>query len=33
MDEYTAALESIGDSILLWADPEGQFTGYTKVRE
>lgn len=30
MDEYTAALESIGDSILLWADPEGQFTGYTK---
>ena len=32
MDDYKATLESIGDAIILWADPESQFTGFTKVR-
>ena len=29
---YTETLESIGDAIILWADPEGEFSGFTKVR-
>ena len=32
MDAYTAALNSIGDSMIEWSDPEGKFSGYTKVR-
>lgn len=32
MDAYTATLEYIGDSIIGWADPDQQFTGFTKVR-
>ena len=32
MDEYKATLESVGDAIIQWADPESQFTGFTKVR-
>ena len=31
MDAYTEKLNSIGDSLIKWADPEGQFTGYTEV--
>lgn len=30
MDAYTATLEYIGDSIIGWADPDQQFTGFTK---
>eukprot|EP00751_Fragilariopsis_kerguelensis_P039712 CAMPEP_0171015318 /NCGR_PEP_ID=MMETSP0736-20130129/25849_1 /TAXON_ID=186038 /ORGANISM="Fragilariopsis kerguelensis, Strain L26-C5" /LENGTH=139 /DNA_ID=CAMNT_0011450107 /DNA_START=98 /DNA_END=514 /DNA_ORIENTATION=- len=30
MEEYTATLDSIGDSLIRWADPENQFTGHTK---
>jgi len=30
MEEYTATLDSIGDSLILWADPESLFTGHTK---
>lgn len=30
MDEYKATLESVGDAIIQWADPESQFTGFTK---
>ena len=26
-----AALDSVGESILQWADPENQFRGYTQV--
>ena len=26
------SLNALGDSIIAWADPEGQFSGYTKVR-
>ena len=33
MDEYKATLESIGDAIIQWADPESQFTGFNKVRD
>ena len=33
MDEYKATLESVGDAIIQWADPESQFTGFTKVRD
>jgi hypothetical protein len=29
-EEYTQQLESIGESILTWADPEKQFRGYTE---
>jgi hypothetical protein len=32
MEEYTATLESYGDSLILWADPESRFSGHTKVR-
>jgi hypothetical protein len=32
MEAYTATLESIGDSIIKWADPEDNFGGFTKVR-
>jgi len=31
-DEYTKKLDSIGESILTWADPESDFRGYTEVR-
>lgn len=27
---YISTLDSVGDSLVKWADPEGQFTGYTK---
>ena len=30
---YFETLNDIGDSIVAWADPEGQFSGYTKVRK
>mmetsp|Transcript_118672 Transcript_118672/g.343229 ORF Transcript_118672/g.343229 Transcript_118672/m.343229 type:complete len:273 (-) Transcript_118672:29-847(-) len=30
MDAYTNTLNSIGDTLIRWADPEGQYTGYTK---
>jgi hypothetical protein len=33
MEEYTATLESLGDSLIVWADPEGRFSGFTKVSE
>jgi hypothetical protein len=32
-EKYTATLESVGESILNWADPENQFRGHTNVRE
>jgi hypothetical protein len=32
MNAYTATTEYVGDAIISWADPEGQFTGFTKVR-
>jgi hypothetical protein len=32
MDNYLATLDSIGESILVWADPENKFRGYTEVR-
>jgi len=31
-DKYAETLESVGESILDWADPEKQFRGYTEVR-
>lgn len=31
-EEYTKTLDSIGESILTWADPERDFRGYTEVR-
>lgn len=30
--EYTKSLESIGEEILTWADPDNQFRGHTQVR-
>jgi hypothetical protein len=33
MDQYTDTLNSVGESILTWADPENQFRGHTNVRE
>jgi hypothetical protein len=33
MDSYMETLNSIGDALLQWADPEGQFGGYTKVSD
>ena len=30
-DEYIESLDSIGESILIWADPDKQFRGYTEV--
>jgi len=32
MEAYSSTLENIGDKIISWADPDGQFGGYTKVR-
>ena len=31
-DEYMKVLDSAGESILSWADPERNFRGYTEVR-
>jgi len=31
-DSYMKSLESLGDSILNWSDPERNFRGYTEVR-
>ena len=31
MEGYTETLESVGDSILQWVDPEYKFQGYTEV--
>jgi hypothetical protein len=31
-DEYVKTLESVGDSILEWADPNHTFRGHTEVR-
>lgn len=30
-DAYTATLEATGESLIAWADPEGRFSGHTKV--
>jgi len=30
MEAYTATLESVGEHIIQWADPEDQFSGFTK---
>lgn len=32
MDTYISTLNSVGDSILEWADPDTKFRGYTEVR-
>lgn len=32
MEAYTSVLNSVGDAIISWADPEGKFGGHTKVR-
>ena len=32
MDNYIETLNSIGDSLIKWADPEEIVTGYTKVK-
>lgn len=32
MEAYAETLESVGDSIILWADPDGEFSGFTKVK-
>lgn len=31
MDTYYSTLDSIGDSIVEWTDPESKFRGYTDV--
>lgn len=31
-EEYMKKLDSVGESILLWADPERNFRGHTEVR-
>lgn len=31
MDTYIATLDSVGESILKWSDPEEQFRGFTNV--
>lgn len=30
-EAYTAYLAETGDALIAWADPEGRFSGYTKV--
>ena len=30
-EAYNAYLVETGDSVIAWADPEGRFSGYTKV--
>jgi hypothetical protein len=32
MDNYIATLNNVGESIVAWADPNNQYTGYTNVR-
>lgn len=32
MDDYVDTLNSWGETILVWADPENKFRGYTEVR-
>ena len=32
MEQYKATLDSTGEALVLWADPEQKFTGYTEVR-
>lgn len=31
-EKYMKTLDSVGESILQWADPERNFRGYTEVR-
>jgi hypothetical protein len=31
MDNYLETLDSVGESILVWADPENKFRGHTEV--
>lgn len=33
MDDYVDTLNSWGETILVWADPENKFRGYTEVRQ
>jgi hypothetical protein len=33
MDNYVDTLNSVGESIVAWADPDTQFTGFTNVSE
>ena len=33
MDDYVETLNSWGETILVWADPENKFRGYTEVRK
>lgn len=30
-EQYTKVLDSVGESILAWADPENKFRGFTEV--
>ena len=32
MDVYLSTLDSVGEAILSWADPQNKFRGYTEVR-
>ena len=32
LDEYMTKMDTYGDIILDWADPENKFRGYTEVR-
>jgi hypothetical protein len=31
MEDYLKTLDSVGESILVWADPENKFRGHTEV--
>jgi hypothetical protein len=33
MDVYISTLNSIGDAVIEWTDPENQFRGHTEVRK
>jgi hypothetical protein len=33
MDAYWNAMDILGDKIIAFADPNNEFTGYTKVRK
>lgn len=30
---YTETLDGVGESILVWSDPDKQFRGHTEVRQ
>ena len=32
-ETYMETLDSVGEAILSWADPEDKFVGYTRVRD